>query len=42
MDLLIVISQSPVLILIVVMFVALSAAIAWGQIQTRGLDRPGK
>lgn len=42
MDLIIIISQSPVLILIVAMFVALSAGIAWGQFQTRGLDRPGK
>ena len=42
MDLITVIIQSPVLILIIVMFVALSAGIAWGQFMTRGLDRPPK
>lgn len=42
MDLITIIIQSPVLILIVAMFVGLSAAIVWGQLQTRGLDRPGK
>lgn len=42
MELITIIIHSPILILIVLMFVALSAAIAWGQFQTRDLDRPGK
>ncbi len=40
MELITIIAHSPVLILIVLMFVALSAGIAWGQWQTRDLDKP--
>ncbi|HEY4200185.1 MAG TPA: hypothetical protein VGM83_06455 [Devosiaceae bacterium] len=42
MELFTVITQNPLLTPIIVMFVALSTAIAWGQLQTRGLNMPAK